>query len=237
MFDLNQSINDWQNSLKTEGAADPQDLNELESHLREEIENLIKIGLSEEESFLIASRRLGDTKSLGEEYTKVNLAAAWQFRVLWMAAGILIMNFLFLISYTVQGIGVILLHSNEISTSVLFGIAIASKLIAIGLTVFILIKILRPHKTAKSDMTGKSSSRAIPLISATLFILLSAGSRIVIMLFNTMPPIFLGFKKASIIVYGDTLFNFFGSIILNGFLAGLVIYLYSKRSRTCELPE
>ncbi|MET2984365.1 permease prefix domain 1-containing protein [Aureibaculum conchae] len=46
--------------------------NELESHILEEIEQLQKIGLVEEEAFLIAKKRMGNTDMLTQEFSKVN---------------------------------------------------------------------------------------------------------------------------------------------------------------------
>ena len=59
MFDLNERINEWRRSLSQSAALNEQDLKELESHLREEIENLTDSELSAEEAFLIAAHRLG----------------------------------------------------------------------------------------------------------------------------------------------------------------------------------
>jgi len=72
MFDLESKIKEWSDALRQKGKFMHDDILELESHLRDEIDNLIKKDLSEEEAFIIAVKRLGDTHSLAEEYAKIN---------------------------------------------------------------------------------------------------------------------------------------------------------------------
>lgn len=87
MFDINKEIDDFQNELISyQSMADP-DVNELITHLRDESEMLIKKGLTEEESFWIARHRLGDTKVIHTEFSKVNQATIWRNRMLWLFLG------------------------------------------------------------------------------------------------------------------------------------------------------
>ena len=65
------------------------DLDELEDHLRDEITNLVAVGLSEDEAFEIARRRLGSVDALDTEFRKVNSEAIWGRRIQWMLAGYL----------------------------------------------------------------------------------------------------------------------------------------------------
>ncbi len=93
MFDLNEAIARWRTNLAAGGACGKSDLDELEAHLREEIENLTALKLSEEESFLVAKHRLGQPASLAREFAKINRLAVWSHRLLWVALG-LFMHFL-----------------------------------------------------------------------------------------------------------------------------------------------
>ena len=63
------------------------DVEELLSHLHDEIETLSKNGLSQEESFWIARYRLGDSKTLREEYSKVNRPLIWYKNALLLLLG------------------------------------------------------------------------------------------------------------------------------------------------------
>ncbi len=89
MFNLNEEVIKWRNALAQSEAFGGADIDELESHLREEIERLAAAGLSEQEAFLVAGRRLGDTRSLESEFAKVNGGLMLRSRLFWMAAGVL----------------------------------------------------------------------------------------------------------------------------------------------------
>ena len=89
MFDLNEKISMWRSNLAQSETLGSSDIDELESHLREEIENLTGLKLSDEEAFLIATHRLGSTDSLAEEYEKINRGVKFRHRLFWIATGVL----------------------------------------------------------------------------------------------------------------------------------------------------
>ena len=89
MFNLNQAISEWRGNLASRGACTASDLDELESHLRDEVDSLERSGLTPEEAFLIAVRRLGDNGTIAHEFAKINKGNIWGRRLLWMAAGVL----------------------------------------------------------------------------------------------------------------------------------------------------
>ena len=89
MFDLDIVIADWRRSLAAKDCCREEDLDELETHLREEYKNLANAGLSGEEAFLISTRRLGSTDALAREFAKACPVHVWSHRFCWMAAGIL----------------------------------------------------------------------------------------------------------------------------------------------------
>lgn len=80
MFDLNEQIINWRNNLTQPKTLGSSDIDELESHLREEIENLNALNLSDEEAFMVAANRLGQPDSLSEEFAKVNTSMLWRKR-------------------------------------------------------------------------------------------------------------------------------------------------------------
>lgn len=88
-FDLNQAIQHWRENLAQSPAFRSENLDELEAHLRDSIATLQTQGLSAEEGFLIAVGRLGRTETLADEFGKMNAAAVWRDRALWMLAGML----------------------------------------------------------------------------------------------------------------------------------------------------
>ena len=89
MFDLNEQINKWRGNLAQSETLGSSDIDELESHLREEIEHLTGLKLSDEEAFWVANDRLGSTDSLANEYEKINRGVKFRHRLFWIATGVL----------------------------------------------------------------------------------------------------------------------------------------------------
>jgi len=89
MFDLNKAISSWRMRLSEKQTCAKSDIDEMETHLREEIDSLTASKLSEQEAFLVAAHRLGDTDSLAAEFAKVNTSILWRRRLFWIGAGIL----------------------------------------------------------------------------------------------------------------------------------------------------
>jgi hypothetical protein len=59
MFNLDQNISEWRRQMLAAGIKTPVPLEELEIHLREEIEQHIKSGLNEAEAFQAAVEKIG----------------------------------------------------------------------------------------------------------------------------------------------------------------------------------
>lgn len=100
-FNLNAAIREWRQRLGQSPALRHDSLEELESHLRDSVSGLQVKGLSEEEGFLIASRRMGNASALGAEYAKVHRKDLWLERLFWMAAGVLSWTLVSLLSRVV----------------------------------------------------------------------------------------------------------------------------------------
>ena len=90
MFNLNEQIKKWRSSLAQSCILDKADIDELESHLREEIEHIHTTKLSQQEVFLIAAHRLGSPANLSSEYAKINRGLKLRQTSFWIAAGMLI---------------------------------------------------------------------------------------------------------------------------------------------------
>lgn len=87
MFDIKESLNKWKQDLNHNQSLNISDVNELQLHLEDSMEELEEKGLSEEEAFWIARHRIGDTEVLSNEYAKVNRADIWKKRILWFISG------------------------------------------------------------------------------------------------------------------------------------------------------
>ena len=71
-FDLNAAVRDWREQLTQSPQFRVENLAELESHLRDSVARLQGPELSEEEAFVIATRRVGSVEQLATEFEKVN---------------------------------------------------------------------------------------------------------------------------------------------------------------------
>jgi hypothetical protein len=71
MPDLNGKIAEWRRQMLAAGIETPVPLNELESHLREAVEQQMRSGLGEQQAFEIALQRIGPASALKAEFEKV----------------------------------------------------------------------------------------------------------------------------------------------------------------------
>jgi len=86
-FDLNDAIQRWRGDLVKSPSFRADDLDELESHLRDSESSLRTQGLTAEEAFLIAARRTGSRDVLAAEFAAVNGSSVWLDRLVWMTTG------------------------------------------------------------------------------------------------------------------------------------------------------
>jgi hypothetical protein len=75
MFDLEQSIAGWRQQMRAAGIKTPVPLEELEIHLREEIERQMKSGLGGQKAFEVSVRQIGTARTLISEF-KANEASS-----------------------------------------------------------------------------------------------------------------------------------------------------------------
>src|SRR5215472_8945701 len=71
MFDFEQAIAEWRRKMTAAGIKTPVPLEELESHLREEIDRQIRAGLTHEQAFALAVERIDQGTQLRQEFGKV----------------------------------------------------------------------------------------------------------------------------------------------------------------------
>jgi hypothetical protein len=70
MFDLEKSIAEWRKRLQAAGIKSPVPLDELEIHLRDEIERQVKSGLNPQPAFELAVQNIGQARVLRSEFKK-----------------------------------------------------------------------------------------------------------------------------------------------------------------------
>jgi hypothetical protein len=91
MFDLEQSIADWRKQMLAAGIKTPVPLEELESHLREDVEQQMRSGLSAQQAFENSAQRIGHANELKSEFnktcgTKCNANAKLWWIFLWQGS-------------------------------------------------------------------------------------------------------------------------------------------------------
>jgi hypothetical protein len=89
MFDLEQSIAGWRRQMLDAGIQTPVPLEELESHLRENVENQMQAGLSTQQAFETTVRQIGRGEMLQPEFARAGETIYEQLKRLFCAfAGI-----------------------------------------------------------------------------------------------------------------------------------------------------
>lgn len=75
MFNLEQTITNWRQQMRAAGIRSPQVLEELEGHLREEIEQQIKSGLDARTALERAAQEIGGPNRIQNEFQKIGSTA------------------------------------------------------------------------------------------------------------------------------------------------------------------
>jgi hypothetical protein len=75
-------IDQWRTYLARRRAIHPVDVDELEDHLRDQIASFEQAGLSPDEAFLVAVKRMGDLDSLSREFAREHSDRLWKQLVL-----------------------------------------------------------------------------------------------------------------------------------------------------------
>jgi hypothetical protein len=79
---LEEQIAQWRSYLRRRQAIHPVDAAELEDHLREHVASLMAAGLSPDEAFLVAVKRMGALDALSREFAREHSERLWKQLVL-----------------------------------------------------------------------------------------------------------------------------------------------------------
>lgn len=88
MFNLEQSITAWRKQMLAAGIKTPVPMDELESHLRDEIEEQVKLRLSPEQAFRKGILKFGNACTLKNEFEKNNQTKLMK-KIIFISLGIL----------------------------------------------------------------------------------------------------------------------------------------------------
>lgn len=173
MFQLNQAIQNWRSNLLENQTVTDADVDELESHFRDEIDSLMLAGLNEQEAFMVAEHRLGDEQTIGQEFAKVNPSLAWRRRAFWMLFGILV-------SMLVSGIAGVCSKGSAALMAWLnvnaYISGIASMLVHIGIFVALLFGIIFGLSLWTKGIKGRGAVSKILIVCMVLILLLHGAS-------------------------------------------------------------
>ena len=101
MFKLDQAIADWRRRMLAAGIKTPVLLDELESHLREDVERQMQSGIKAPEAFEAALQRIGQAKALQLEFAKTGGSReAWQRQLIGFAGFIFVGFIVWLSAFT-----------------------------------------------------------------------------------------------------------------------------------------
>src|ERR687885_631560 len=75
---LEEQIDRWRSYLRRRQAIYSVDVAELEDHLREQVAGLVEAGLTTDEAFLVAVKRMGDLDALSREFAREHSERLWK---------------------------------------------------------------------------------------------------------------------------------------------------------------
>src|SRR5919107_597945 len=75
---LEEQIDQWRSYLRRRQAIHPVDVAELEDHLREQVAVLVDAGLTTDEAFLVAVKRMGKLDVLSREFAREHSDRLWK---------------------------------------------------------------------------------------------------------------------------------------------------------------
>jgi hypothetical protein len=82
MGGVEEQIAEWRAYVAGAPGVNGRDLDELEDHLRQQIADLTAAGLTEDEGFLVAVKRMGDVDTLSHEFAREHSGRLWKQLVL-----------------------------------------------------------------------------------------------------------------------------------------------------------
>ena len=163
-FSLNKNIENWKSALSENPNFTTDNINELESHLLDEIAGLHKLGLNEEESFLIAQKRIGNIENLICEFSKVNKNVFLRNKALPYLRGILLFFAFITITELFVTASILIFQKIGINDSNLNSVSIA---LLISLTFGLFVIIYFQYKKNRINM---GSLKNIPLLVLIIII-------------------------------------------------------------------
>jgi hypothetical protein len=178
MFDIETSIRDWKRSLLAREGLLAEHADELEDHVREELARLRGGVLSDDEAFLIATRRLGGAEAIAQEFDRSHPRATWRRRWTWMLLGYLALNVAFRLILTTAMFALAIARAG----SPAIGGAAYSVVLLLGLAVVIAFARwtgrtdqLAPHRGPLSRRLGAKTVISLAVLATAILVVVPWG--------------------------------------------------------------
>lgn len=76
--DVDEQIGRWRGHVERLRAISARDVDEMEAHLRDQVDDLVAVGLDEDEAFLIAVKRIGRLDAVSQEFAQEHTERLWK---------------------------------------------------------------------------------------------------------------------------------------------------------------
>jgi len=163
-FNLKHSIGVWKSELSQNSTMTRDNIDELESHLQDEIHELLKLGLSNAESLLIAKNRIGNIEKLTTEYGKVNNEVYFRNTITPYVKGILFFLTYISIAELLPNLSILIAKKIGIHEGYLHLVSIE---LLILLTFILLVFFYKKYKNGNFNMRKLTN---IPVLVSTIIV-------------------------------------------------------------------
>jgi hypothetical protein len=163
MSDLNEMINEWRANF---GELSCDQLDELEDHIRTQVQALTRLGLSDREAFVVAAMRCGKPSTLEYEISRSDPAAAWSRRLRWMIVGAIVSSLLNLLIGGLSGAAgaVLIAHGAGLPLMIALRFVSLSAVIFVAILAFNLWLRARPGKLSTEPPRWLTAGWALALM-------------------------------------------------------------------------
>ncbi len=222
MFQLDTAITNWRNSLLSNQNITDGNADELESHLRDEIDSLMLSGLTEEEGFMISTHRIGDHREVGQEFAKVNPSLAWRRRAFWMFFGILV-------SMLVSGIASLCSNGSAVLLTWLnvdaYISGVASVAVYIGVFMMIMFSVIFGLSVFTKAMKNRLSVSMTLILCMLSIVILKAAA----IAFNVLRVRLLDIETVGKMALASSYINMAWSVLWPAIVGVMLFVLWSSR--------
>jgi hypothetical protein len=223
-FSIDKSIINWKSQLSKKVNFTGDNINELESHLLDEIQELKELGLNDEESFLVAIQRLGSIEQLTSEFSKVNQKVYFRSKVLPYLKGVLMFIAFMTITELLTNTSILLVDKLGFDDSYYNWVSIG---ILISLSIFPFALFYKKYKSENFNMRNFTN---IPILVITIIVAKFLNIYSLITLTHSIEISSFGITRMN--------FGYFKLFLAATILiASSVIFYVTKKDRTIKLAE